>query len=184
MSASGGGGMEFMSMFMSSFGSSTKANLEKKVGQSQKALHKYNAQIAEIKAEDSIVRGQEAETRHRTAGRGMIGASRAAFAAAGVDVNDADSTAVNVQADIAALSEVDALTIRANAAREAWGFRAQAKDLRYRGEVAGMEGDQKSIGTLTSSLGSSLFQRYGFGFKGGSSDGGKVMDGGYYGGSV
>lgn len=155
------GGM--VGMGLSVLGSFTQAGASRKAGKAQKQLAEYNAELMEVKAEDALVRGREAEQRLRLGARGMIGASRAAFAASGVEVNDPDSTAGNVAADIKALSEVDALTIRSNAAREAWGYRAAATDLRFGGEVAEQEGNQKAIGTLLSTGGSLLYQKYGFG---------------------
>jgi len=153
-------------MGLSIAGSLMGANASKKSGKAQREVAEYNAELQEIKADDAIVRGGEAEHRLRVSARGMIGASRAAFAASGVEVNDIDSTATNVQADIKSLSEVDALTIRSNAAREAWGYRTAATELRKRGEIAEEEGKQKAIGTLTSTAGSLLYQKYGFGSTG------------------
>ena len=150
-------------VFLQFLGGGMAANAAYQSGKSQKALNEYNARIADAKADDAIVRGYETETLLRKSAKGMIGASRAAFAAGGVEVNDPDSTAGNVAADIARLAEVDALTIRANAAREAWGFKTAAVDLRARGAVAAQEGNMKAIGTLTSVAGNVLYQRYGFG---------------------
>lgn len=159
----GGVDMGMLSIFTTFLGAGMAASGQRKIGQSTKALNEYNAQIAELKGEDAIVRGGEQERRLRADAKQMIGSSRAAFAAGGVDVNDADSTAANVAADIAALSELDALTIRSNAAREAWGYRSAATDARMRGDIAKQEGDMKAIGTLTSAAGSVLYQKYGFG---------------------
>lgn len=137
-----------------------KAN--KQAGKAQAALGDYNASINEIKATDAIARGREAEDIHRLSTRKLIGSQRAAFAASGVDIGDPDSTAVNVFADTAALSEQDALTIRANAAREAWGYRAAATESRSRGRIAQDEYDSKAIGSVISTGGSILYQKYGF----------------------
>ncbi len=38
------------------------------------------------------------------------------------------------------LGELDALTIRSNARREAWGYQVNAEDLKRRGEIARKEG--------------------------------------------
>jgi hypothetical protein len=45
-----------------------------------------------------------------------------------------------VQADAAFLGELDALTVRTNAAREAWGYQVQAEDLRRHAQIARKEG--------------------------------------------
>jgi len=148
---------------MIGLGSGMSASAQKSAGKSQQALANYNASISDIKANDAIARGAEEETRHRLGTRKLIGSQRAAFAASGVDITDPDSTAVNVFADTAALSEVDALTIRSNAAREAWGYRAQAQDDRARGRIAKQTGDNQAIGTLINAGGSVLYTKYGFG---------------------
>jgi hypothetical protein len=107
--------------------------------------------------------------------RGTIGAQRAGFAAGNIDV--AFGSAADVQADAAYLGELDALTIRTNAAREAWGFQVQSEDLRRQaaitrkeGAAAATAGQQQAsaanvavVGTLATAGGSLLAQRYGFG---------------------
>ncbi len=144
-------------------GAGMSAQAYKASGKSAQALGNYNAEVAEVKADDAIARGRVSEGRHRLQTAKLIGDQRVAFAASGEDISDPDSTAVNVFADTAALSELDALTIRSNAAREAWGYRAQAKDDRFRGEVGKMEGDSKAIGAVMSTAGSVLYGKYGFG---------------------
>jgi hypothetical protein len=165
--STGSGGMNGMmgmaSLAMTALGAGITSSGQKKVGEQTQALMDYNAQVLLLKADDAIVRGAESERRLRVGAKGAIGQSRAALAAGGVDVNDADSTAVNIQSDIAALSEVDALTIRSNAAREAWGFKTAAADTRYRGVIAREEGDTKSLGTIINAGASVLSTKYGFG---------------------
>src|SRR5690242_19657087 len=53
----------------------------------------------------------------------MIGSQRAGLAANGVDINS--GSAVDVQSTTAATGEADALTIRNNAARQAYGQQVQ-----------------------------------------------------------
>lgn len=138
-------------------------------------LADFNANVAELQATDAITRGQEEEMRYRTRVRGAIGAQRAGFAASNIDVNY--GTAADVQADAAYLGELDALTISGNAAREAWGFKMQAEDLRARGRLAREEGVAfgeagrvaqsasrwGAAGSLVTSGASLLEARYGFG---------------------
>lgn len=105
---------------------------------SQADLADYNANVAELQADDAIARGLDEETRFRTRVRGAIGTARTEFAAGNIDVSM--GTAADVQADAAYLGELDALTIRTNAGREAWGFKVQAEDLTRRGQIARKEG--------------------------------------------
>lgn len=87
-----------------------------------------NAGLAEQSAADATARGRQAETRQRRGMRQLAGAQRAALGASGV-VLDSGSALDVVQND-QALGEFDALTIRNNAAREAWGYTVQADDYR------------------------------------------------------
>lgn len=113
----------------------------KKAGTAQKEasgslaeLSDYNASVAELQAKDATQRGAEQEARFRSQVKGIIGTQRAGIAAGNIDVGF--GSAVDVQADAAFLGELDALTIRNNATREAWGYRVQAEDLRKRAEIA------------------------------------------------
>lgn len=121
-------------------------------GKANESLMKQNARIADIQADDALERGRKAEGRNRIDVRRTIGAQRAGLAASGVDIS-ADGSAIDLIADTARLGELDALTIRNNAAREAWGYKVQATDLRARGKIARMEGTYEAVGTLLSTGG-------------------------------
>lgn len=95
------------------------------------ASAKYNSQIAEnnrILAErnrnDALERGKDDELTFRRQIAGLKGSQRAAFGASGVTL-DSGSPA-DVLTDTAVLGELDALTVRQNAQREAYGFGIQA----------------------------------------------------------
>lgn len=111
---------------------------QQEASESQAQLADYNAAVADLQAEDALERGTEEESHFRTQVRGAIGTQRANIAAGNVDVGF--GSAVDVQADAAFLGELDALTIRTNAAREAWGMKVQGEDLRKRAEIARKEG--------------------------------------------
>ena len=127
-----------------------------------------------MQSQDAIARGTEAENSYRTQVRGIIGQQRAGIAANNIDV--AFGSAVDTQADAAFLGELDALTIRTNAAREAWGYDVQASDLTARAaiarrtgvyqEAAGRQGATASnyavAGTLIRGTTSLMMMRYGF----------------------
>lgn len=112
--------------------------LERQAAEAQAELTDYNAQVAELQAQDAIERGGDEENRFRAMVRGAIGAQRAGFAAGNIAVGF--GSAADVQADAAFLGELDALQIRQNAAREAWGFQVEATDLRRRADIARQEG--------------------------------------------
>jgi hypothetical protein len=153
--------------------------------ESQAGLSDYNAQVADLQAQDALDRGTVAEDQYRVGVRGMIGKQRADIAGGNIDVGS--GSAVDVQHDAAFLGELDALTIRTNAAREAWGFKVQSQDLRTRAAITRKEGAYAAetgategatqvasgnaansaakwamAGTLVGAGGSLLAQRYGF----------------------
>lgn len=111
---------------------------QRRAADSAAELQEFNASVAEAQSADAIERGQEEEHRFRSTVKGVIGAQRAEAAAQGVDVSY--GSAVDVQADAAMLGELDALTIRTNAAREAWGYQVQAYDYRKRADITRREG--------------------------------------------
>jgi hypothetical protein len=109
-----------------------------RVSESQAQLAEYNAAVAEVQARDAIVRGEEEANLFRSRTRLLIGEQVAGYAAGNIDVGY--GSAIDVQADAAFLGELDALTARTNASREAWGFRVEATDLRQRAAIAREEG--------------------------------------------
>lgn len=124
---------------LSSFaGSRQEAIAAERRGNYEASLHRINAQLAEEQAADAIARGHEAEGRHRRGARQMAGAQRARLAAQGIAVDS--GSALDIQAETHALSELDALTIRNNAKREAWGFRVDAWNSRVRGQLSQQAG--------------------------------------------
>src|SRR5512138_814564 len=93
---------------------------QQRSAESQAELLDFNAHVADLQAQDATERGAQAESQLRQKIRSTIGTQRTQFAASGVDVGY--GSAVDTQADAATLGELDALTIRQNAAREAWGY--------------------------------------------------------------
>lgn len=103
-------------------------------GNYEGAVADQNAGLADAQATDALARGAQAESRHRGGVRQLVGSQRAALAASGVDIGT--GSAADVQADAASLGEFDALTIRNNARREAYGFQVDAANARARGAMA------------------------------------------------
>jgi len=87
-----------------------------------------NSEIAQIEAQDAIRRGEDEENRIRRQVSRTQGQQRAAFAAAGVVVDE--GTPLDVLQETAAEGEQDALTVRHNAAMEAWGHDVTAQNYR------------------------------------------------------
>lgn len=108
-------------------------------GRYEQSVANTNAALAEMQADDAERRGGLAALRHQGETRTLIGAQRAAGAASGVDLSS--GSIADLQAEAAFLGELDALTIRNNAAREAWGYRAEAAGLRDAGRAARQAGE-------------------------------------------
>ena len=119
-------------------------------GAFEQGMFNINADLADDEAADAIARGREAELRQRQATRGLIGSQRAALAAQGIEVND--GSALDVQADSASLGELDALTIRNNAAREAFGLNVQAMNFRNQGQLAALGGRNQAKALRSASV--------------------------------
>jgi len=88
-------------------------------------VHDFNAAALEGQSKDAIARGKEQEYVFRKQIKGVIGSERVNFAAQGVEVSD--GSALEVQEDTARQGELDAIQIRVNAAREAWGYSVSAQ---------------------------------------------------------
>ena len=103
-------------------------------GNYEAQIAETNARYADLAAEDTLARGDKTSSQVRREGKRVKGAQRAGFAGQGVDVNT--GTAQAVQDSTETLSEMDALTVKNNAWREAWGYKTQAQDYRAQGRMA------------------------------------------------
>lgn len=122
------------------------ANAINSAGKMNQQIANHNAELSEAQAQDALAIGAVNEQRQRAKTKQLIGSQRANLAAQGIDIET--GSALDVQTGTAALGEDDALMIRTNAAREAWGYRAQASNYRFGGEVARTTAKQQAVGTL------------------------------------
>lgn len=115
------------------------------MGRYEAGILEQNAGFSEQQAKDSIAIGEDQASRHKAAVRGLIGSQRVAAAASGIAIDS--GSALDLQEEAAGLGELDLLTIRQNAKREAWGYKVQASN--YRGQAAmaraGAKGQAASI---------------------------------------
>lgn len=170
------GGMALQAYEQHKAGEAAKAvaNAQAASSESEASLADYNSGVAAAQAKDAIDRGVIAEGKFRDQVKGVIGQQRAGIAGNNIDVGF--GSAVDVQADAARLGELDSLTIRNNAAREAWGYNVTAYDLSQRakidrqtganqrtaGDVAQSAGNWAAAGTLVGGTSSLLMSKYGF----------------------
>lgn len=92
------------------------------------------ADLADLAAADATARGITDENQVRGTVRKVLGSQRAGYAAQGVDLSS--GSVGDVAADTALMGEVDALTVRNNAMREAWGYKVEAQQTRDKAKYA------------------------------------------------
>lgn len=154
----------FLTQGISNFGTSyAQATAQQLQSDLQQSQLEANAKIAEWKAKDALKRGSKEANKQRGAIKRLIGSQRAGFAAQGIDVNE--GTAAAIQNSTSYLGELDNITIRTNAFREAWGYKFQAQDYRNQSYYAGAAGSNLFSGTILT--GASQFA-------------GSVLQAGYY----
>ena len=121
-------------------------------------LAQRNASIAEMQAQDAERRGSVEEDRFRRQQSLLMGEQVSMLAASGVEVDS--GSPLQILADTAEATEIDARTIRYNAAMEAWNYRNQADSYTAQSQLATAEGkNAKSNAYL--SAGSSLISGLG-----------------------
>lgn len=123
-------------------------------GRANRYIARANQEMSEMQARDAITRGREAEQRLRRDAKQFIGSQRSQIAAQGVALGDADSSAADIQEDTAYLAELDALTIRNNARREAFGYRMQGMNTGMNSAIQSSAARQQGWATLISGAGS------------------------------
>lgn len=125
---------------------------QREEGLYQKAIYEQNERIANEQAKDAIARGRYDEAQHRLQIRSLIGEQRATMAAQGIEINDPDQSAGAVQLSTRAQGEYDAILIRNNAAREAWGYKVQGYNASLQGHLADVASRNRARDTILGSL--------------------------------
>lgn len=115
-----------------------------------------NARLSELSARTALDAGQRSEQTSRLRVASLKGTQRAALAANGVALNEGSSAEILTGTDL--IDELDAATIAANAARVAWGHRAettkfQSQALMDRANAAGISPDMAAGTSLLASAG-------------------------------
>ena len=130
-------------------------------GNAQAAAANYNAQVAEMNAtladraaRDALERGAREEQQKRMETSALQGRQRAAMAANGVDLTF--GSPLDTLVDTATLGELDALTIRRNAAREAYDIEAQGVNYRADATLSRMNAKAARTGGYLSAGGTVL----------------------------
>lgn len=96
-------------------------------GASESANLEYQAAVSRYNADETTRAGEIEATNSGLRTRAQVGEIKASQAGSGVDVNS--GSAADIQAAASQLGALDALTIRSNAARRAFGYRTDASNL-------------------------------------------------------
>lgn len=120
----------------------------------QSGMMKQNADFKMRTADETINAGNTSADWQRVRAGQAVGTQRSAQAANGIDVNS--GSAAQLQDDTAMLGELDALTIQNNAAREAYGYRVQAKQDILNASQTVQNGKTAATGSILGGLGSAF----------------------------
>jgi len=128
------------------YGSMQNAKAAKARGAYEQQIANQNARMAELQAADSIQRGNVESNEIRRKGKQVGGSQRASYSGQGVDVSS--GTPANIQDETSYFTELDTLTAKNNAWREAWGYKTQASDYRFQGKYARLAAKKEAKNTL------------------------------------
>lgn len=120
----------------------------------RQAIAILNAQAAEEAAADVRLRGEDAAALARTQASLDIADNRAAYGASGVD--GTVGSPLEAMRAYRRKADLEVLTLRNNAAREAWGLRRQAQLASMEGKAAELRANNETAGTLLGGTGQLL----------------------------
>lgn len=133
-------------------------------GKAEASAMRANAANVVRSAADVEARGRQQAGQVRLEAGQAIGAQKVAFGASGVDGSVGSPLAL--AADSRMQAELDAQTLKNNAAREAWGMRSEAADLRRLATRTEKASKRAAVGTLLGGFGSTAASAASFNWKG------------------
>jgi hypothetical protein len=122
------------------------ATAQKRQGEFQKGVSRYNARVAENQAQDVRRAGVEEENIQRRRTAELLSKQRAQLGAAGVELGT--GSALQLQEDTVTLGEADALRIRSNVEGQVGALQTGAALTRQTGEFAEQAGRAQAAGTI------------------------------------
>lgn len=147
---------------------------KKATSEYQSKVAANNAQVAEWQAADAKERGDVAAAGVRRKYAALQGTQVASLAARGLDISEGSANAILTDTDF--FGSYDQNVTRANAAREAWGFKVRAGN--FQGDAAAYSASADAENPLLSGAlaGSSAY--FGMGGGGGKNSGSLLASGG------
>lgn len=150
MSATGGMGPLYASMGGSAIGSLGTAYAQsrslKASGVYQEGLAKTNAAMADLAGQQTLEAGDIAASRKNLETRQATGSELARQGASGVDVGSGSAALVRGGTNL--VGQTDEMTIRNNAARQAWGYKVQGIQDQFQGRFARLTADSEANQSL------------------------------------
>lgn len=134
--------LQLAGMAVSAYGAYQQSVATKNAYEYQAKVAQNNAQIARWQAEDAVTRGQKEEANHRLKLAQMAGSQRASMAARGLDLGT--GSALDILTGTEFMGEMDALTIRDNAGREAWAYSNKGNEYEANAELMRYRADSES----------------------------------------
>ncbi|OBU70459.1 hypothetical protein A9K58_00465 [Stenotrophomonas maltophilia] len=129
-----------------------QADQQRKQGEVNAQIAENNATLAQQEADASNAMATREMEQQAWRTRAVMGQQRAAIAANNVDPTL--GTPADILGETALVGEIDQQTIRMNAARQAWGFNAQAQGFRTQAKLSRWSGNAQATGTILGSLAS------------------------------
>lgn len=147
-------GLAIGQMAMQGISGYTQARGQRMAGDAAAAQGETNARLAEQQAHDAEIRGAREQTTSAMKTRALRGQQQVAFAANGIDAGV--GSAQDLFGDTALMGAMDRQAIALNAAREAWGYRAQASNYRQQGKLDKWQSRVNSRTTILGTVGNML----------------------------
>lgn len=116
-------------VIIAAIGAAVSAYGQAASARTQKKQIQYNQTITERARADALARGEVEAQRHRQKVSILVGRQRALVGASGADLGS--GSALDIVEDSYAMGELDVLTIRNNAAREAYGYEVRGQSLMF-----------------------------------------------------
>jgi hypothetical protein len=132
--------------FSSASNAYSQSQAMKSQGEWSRMQSETNARLAKMQADDAIKRGDKEAQEHRKQTSQLIGKQRANMAAQGIELDS--GSALEIQQEAKVMGEADALTIKNNAWKEAWGYRVNAQNIRGQGRIDEMTAKHGARQTL------------------------------------
>lgn len=126
------------------------AHQQNEAGKANQQISENNARLARDDAAAAQAMGDRESQQQAWRTRAVLGQQRAAIASNGIDASI--GTPSELLGEVAMFGEAEQQNIRLNAARQAWGFNAQATNYTNQGKQARWSGKSQAAGTVLSGL--------------------------------